>query len=260
MIDLHTHVLPGIDDGPATIEESVALIRAAAAGGTSVIVATPHVSGHYPNRAAAIAQLTRELNERLREQAIAVEIHAGAEIAMTKVAEIEPQELERLHLGGGPWLLLEPPFTQLASGLERVVSELQRSGHRVLLAHPERCPALHREPQLVRALVAGGVLTSLTAGSLTGRFGGQVRRFAQLLVSQELVHNVASDTHDLVKRPPDLDAELTGAGLAELGDWLTHAVPEAILAGEPIPARPTSRSQTQTRARWRLGRSLKRAS
>lgn len=256
MIDLHTHVLPAIDDGPATIEESIALIRAAAAAGTRVMVATPHVSGRYPNRSATIAELTRELNERLREDGVAVEIRTGAEVAMTKVAEIAPHELDRLHLADGPWILLEPPFTQIATGLERIVSELQRAGHRVVLAHPERCPALLRDPLLVESLVADGVLTSITAGSLSGQFGGHVRRFARALLAQELVHNVASDTHDALKRPPSLAAELADAGLAHLTDWLTCAVPGAILAGEPIPNRPPARPRgLQRRSWWRLGRS-----
>ncbi len=76
------------------------------------MVATPHVSWHYHNEAATIARLTDELNERLRAEGIALEIRTGAEIAMTRVEEIEPDELERLRLGGGPWVLLEPPFTR----------------------------------------------------------------------------------------------------------------------------------------------------
>lgn len=253
MIDLHTHVLPAIDDGPATIEESIELIRAAHAAGTRAMVATPHVSGRYPNRSATIAELTQQLNERLRGEGVDVEILAGAEVAMTKVAELDPGELGRLHLGGGPWILLEPPFTQIATGLERIVGELQRAGHRVVLAHPERCPALLRDPQLVESLVADGVLTSITAGSLSGQFGGHVRRFARALLAQELVHNVASDTHDARKRPPSLAAELADSGLAHLADWLTCAVPAAILAGEPIPSAPRKRQQRGAgpRAWWR---------
>lgn len=260
VIDLHTHVLPGIDDGPATIEGSVALVRAAAATGTRVMVATPHVSWSYPNEAATIARLTGELNERLRQEEIAVEIRAGAEIAMTRIEEIAQDELERLHLGGGPWVLLEPPFTPLATGLERVVSALQGGGHQVVLAHPERCPALHREPEIVESLVGSGVLTSVTAGSLVGRFGGEVRRFARLLFERGLVHNVTSDTHDADRRPPGMAGELGEAGLGELADWLTCAVPAAILAGENIPSHPAvGLHSLWTRPWWRPARSLKRA-
>lgn len=260
MIDLHTHVLPGIDDGPATIEESVVLVRAAAAAGTRTMVATPHVSSRYHNEAATIARLTAELNQRLRQEGIAVEIRAGAEVALTRVDELAPAELERLRLGDGPWVLLEPPFASGATGLEHVVSTLQNAGNRVVLAHPERCPALHREPQMVKTLVASGVLTSVTASSLIGRFGEQVRRFARLLFEQGLVHNVASDTHNVDGRPPSIAAELEQAGLTELSDWLTCAVPAAILADEPIPAPPPLQlGKLATRPWWRPKSSFKRA-
>jgi protein-tyrosine phosphatase len=134
---------------------------------------------------------------------------------------------------------MEPPFTPIATGVENILGSLQREGYRILLAHPERCPAFHRDPEMLEALVAGGVLTSITAGSLVGQFGGDVRRFALGLVRDELVHNVASDAHDHVKRPPAIAAELERAGLAPLMEWLTRAVPTAILSGEAsIPPRP----------------------
>jgi protein-tyrosine phosphatase len=254
VIDLHTHVLPGIDDGPETIDGSLALVRAAAADGTRVIVATPHVSWHHHNDAATIARLANELNERLRREGIAVEIRTGAEIAMTRVEDIEPSELDRLALGGGPWVLLEPPFTPIVTGLDGAVTALQSAGHRVVLAHPERCPALHREPRLLGSLVRSGVLTSVTAGSLTGRFGGEVRRFARRLVDEGLVHNVASDAHDALRRPPGMAADLREAGLGGLAGWLTQSVPAAILSGEEIPARPepvATREPRGRRVRWR---------
>ena len=173
MIDLHSHVLSGIDDGPATIEGSVALARAAAAAGTRTLVATPHVSPRYPNDAATIAELVAELNVRLAAEGVELEVLSGAEIAITSVVEIEPSQLARLGLGGGGWLLMEPPFTPIATGLENIASFLQGEGHRILLAHPERCPAFHRDPAMLRSLVASGVATSITAGSLVGRFGAR---------------------------------------------------------------------------------------
>jgi protein-tyrosine phosphatase len=251
VIDLHSHVLPGIDDGPETIEGSIALVRAAHATGIRVMVATPHVSWHYPNDATTIERRTVELNERLRQEGIDVEIRAGAEIAMTRVAEIGPDELDLLHLGGGPWVLLEPPFTPIVTGLDGVVAMLQSTGHRVVLAHPERCPALHREPHILESIVRGGVLTSITAGSLVGRFGGQVRRFARHLVEQGLAHNVASDAHDAIKRPPGMAAELAESGLQALTEWLTEAVPAAILDGAEIPPRPDLPVADETRS-WRV--------
>lgn len=254
MIDLHCHVLAGIDDGPQTIEDSLALARAAAAAGTRTIVATPHVSWEYRNRAQAIAGLVEALNRRLRGDGVALEIRPGAEIAMTRVGNIEPDELARLTLGGGGWLLIEPPFTLVASGLDLLIADLQQRGHRVVLAHPERCPAFHADRSMLERLVGSGVLGSLTAGSLDGKFGAPVRRFALELVSDGLVHNVASDAHDESRRPPTIAAELKRAGLAPLAQWLTELVPAAILDGGEIPPRPEVQSSGRRRPRWLGGR------
>lgn len=254
MIDLHCHVLAGIDDGPETIEGSLALARASAAAGVRTIVATPHVSARYPNQPETILALVDELSGLLAQEDVEIAILPGAEIAMTAVAEIDDSQLERMRLGAGEWILLEPPFASVAPGLEMIVEDLKRRGNRIVLAHPERCPAIHRDPRMLRSLVAGGVLTSITAGSLVGRFGSTVRRFALQLVEDELVHNVASDAHDLEGRAPGIRVELEQAGLSGLTEWLTEEVPAAILHGGPIPARPELKhtSTRPPRKRWRL--------
>jgi protein-tyrosine phosphatase len=254
VIDLHCHVLPGIDDGPGSFEGSLALARAAAAAGTRTLVATPHVSSRYPNEAGTIARLVAELSARLAEEDVEVELRPGAEIAITHLAEIDPSQLGLLGLGGGPWLLVEPPFTAVATGLDSIVLDLLRRGHRVVLAHPERCQALRRDPRMLESLVGEGVLTSITAGSLTGSFGGEVRRFAMALLEAELVHNVASDAHDHVGRPPSIRAELEAAGAGPLADWLTEAVPAAVLAGEAVPPRPSFALAGARTRRWSLRR------
>jgi protein-tyrosine phosphatase len=252
MIDLHSHVLPGIDDGPDTIEDSLTLARAVAQSGVHTLVATPHVSWRYPNDADTIACLVVELSARVRAEGIPLEIRPGAEIAMTRAAEIEPTQLPRLSLGGGSWLLVECPFTPVATGMGALVHDLQRRGHRILLAHPERCPAFQRDRAALEAMVRGGALTSITAGSLVGRFGSEVRRFALELVREELIHNVTSDAHDPVRRPPGIHDELEQAGLGSLSEWLTCQVPAAILDGGEIPPRPEVALSLKRASRWRL--------
>lgn len=251
MIDLHCHILPGIDDGPETIEEAVALARAAAAAGIGTVVATPHVNSRTPNDSDTIASMVGTLNERLLAEQVELEVLPGGEIAMTHLAEIDPSELSCLGLGGSSWLLVEPPFTPVAVGLESIVQALLNQGHRVVLAHPERCAALQRDHRVVRSLTDSGVLMSITAGSLVGRFGSTVRRYALELAQEELIHNVTSDAHDTVRRPPGLTEELEHAGLAALADWYTHTVPAAILRDEEIPARPAAAlKRTGVRGRW----------
>ncbi|HEY8304293.1 MAG TPA: CpsB/CapC family capsule biosynthesis tyrosine phosphatase [Solirubrobacteraceae bacterium] len=249
MIDLHCHVLPGIDDGPRTIEESIVLARVAAANGIRTIVATPHASARYPNRPAAIRELVAQLNQRLRTDEIPIEVCAGAEIAMTHAPDIDASELVQMTLGGGPWLLLEPPFSPVVTGLDRAVATARGDGYRIVLAHPERCQAFRRDPSILRELVNDGALTSITAGSLAGRFGKEVRKFALRLADDGLVHNVASDAHDHLRRPPSILRELERAGMGPLAEWLTQAVPAAILAGEEIPTRPADAAPPHKRLR-----------
>jgi len=239
VIDLHCHILPGVDDGPETVEGSLDLVRAAVASGARTMVATPHVSWRFRNTASGIAAAAVALRERIAREGIDLELLTGAELAMTHVADVRDEEITALHLGGGPWLLLEPPFATVASGLLEITGDLQRRGHRILIAHPERCPAIHREPRLLEGLVASGALSSVTAGSLVGRFGESVRRFALSILEAGLAHNVASDAHDVGKRAPGCAREIETAGLGPLAEWLTETVPAAILAGtEAIPPRP----------------------
>jgi len=242
VIDLHCHVLPGIDDGPDSIEGSVALARAAVAAGIQTVVATPHVSWRYPNDAEEIARLVGEVNARLKQEGVALDVRPGGELAMTRLIDVVPAELARFGLGGSSWLLVEPPFTEVATGLDSIVRDLLRRGHHVVLAHPERCHALRRNPRMLGSLVRDGVLTSITAGSLVGQFGGEVRRFSLQLARDEMIHNVASDAHDPSTRPPGMKAEIERAGLGPLADWLTVEVPAAILADEQIPPRPPGAS------------------
>lgn len=242
MIDLHCHVLAGIDDGPETLEGSVALARAAAAQGTRTIVATPHVNTRFQNRADAIAAAVGALNARLAEERVAVEVRPGAEIAMTSLSDLGREQLAALALGGdgGRWLLIESPFTLAIDPFLAAVRGLQDTGHGVVLAHPERCAGFQHRPELVEGLVRDGALVSITAGSLVGDFGREPRKLALALVGHGLVHNVASDAHDAQQRPPSLAAPIRQAGIEPQLGWLTDAVPAAILAGEDLPRRESA--------------------
>jgi protein-tyrosine phosphatase len=259
VIDLHCHVLPGIDDGPRTVEGSLALARAAADAGIRTLVATPHVSARYPNDSATIARLAHELRERLAQEGIEIELLTGAEVAMTHLLDIPDAELERLRLGGSGWLLVEPPFAAADSSLDAIMLGLMRRKHRLLIAHPERCSAFRRDRRMLETLVAAGALSSITAGSLVGSFGEDVRRFTLELVHAELVHDVASDAHDHVHRAPGLREQLAQAGLAPLQRWLTEEVPAALLADRAPPPRPhvalaPALAPQAPRSRWRVGR------
>ena len=260
MIDLHTHVLPGIDDGPATVEESVELARVAVADGITTLVATPHVSWDYPaNDAAGIAAAVASLEAELARAGVDVVLRAGAEVAVTRAHELGSAELAALRLGGGEWLLAEAPLGAGAVGFDAALHAVAAGGHRIVLAHPERSPLFHSDPELLRRLVGEGVLTSVTASAFAGRFGSTVKRFAHWMLEEDLVHNLASDAHDARRRPPGLreglhaaDADLPGA--RERADWMTVSVPRAILAGDPIPDPPAPAPRRRRRLFRRAAR------
>ncbi|ADB53694.1 tyrosine-protein phosphatase [Conexibacter woesei] len=255
MIDLHCHLLPAIDDGPADLGGALTLAQAQVDAGIRTVAVTPHVSPAVPTDAAVIERGVEELRVALRAAAIPLEITTGAEIDVRSAAEMDDDGLLRLALGGGPWLLLEAPLTP-GLLLEPILSTLLVRGHSVLLAHPERSPVLQRDPTAVRRLVAQGVLMQLTTGGLGGQFGRDVQRFAEQLVDDGLVHNVASDAHNTHRRPPGLREPLERAGLGEhVAAWCQDA-PAALLAGELPPAIPPARRRRSDRRGLRslLGR------
>ena len=243
MIDLHTHVLPGIDDGPPSLEGSLALARAAAAAGTTTLVATPHITWDLPNDAEVVANGIAELQPALDEAGIPIRVRGGGEVVITRALDLPDEDLAALRLGGGEWLLAECPLSGSATGFELLLHQLQARGHRIVLAHPERAPSLQRDPSILRGLVDAGMLSSITAGSLRGDFGSTVQRFSFDLLEQDLVHNVASDAHDAQRRRPGMADAIEAAavempGLLERADWLTYEVPRAVLEGGPIPPAP----------------------
>lgn len=255
LIDLHCHLLPGIDDGPADIDGSVALARAYLAAGITRVAATPHVNLRHRNRSAEIAERRAEVAERLAEQKIDLTIESGAEISATVAAEIGDEELRLLTLAGGDWLLVEPPSRAAAFDIHQAVFEIQRRGFKVLLAHPERNSALQRDVDLLEDLVAAGVRTQITAEALTGRFGSKAEACSRELFSRNLVHTIASDAHHATERPPGLADELKRTGHRDLVQWLCRDMPAWILDGGEEPARPgASGSESQPAGRGLLRR------
>jgi protein-tyrosine phosphatase len=251
LIDIHSHVLPGLDDGPETPEESLALARAAAESGTRVLVATPHVRHDYQFALEEIDRRVTTLNAALEQLEVALRVVPGGEVSVDMVAELDEPTLRSVCLGDGPYILLESPYTTIGGVLETTLFELQARGFLPVLAHPERSPSFQEDPQRLVNLVRKGVVCSVTAASITGAFGRETRRFTLELFRGGLVHDIASDAHDVRRRPPDV-----GPGLRELRSamprmapqlsWLTEDAPAAMLGGKGIPARP------RQAARWRL--------
>jgi protein-tyrosine phosphatase len=247
MIDLHCHLLPAIDDGPETVDGSIAMAHAHVESGVRCVACTPHVDWSTPNQAQDIRRRVDDLRVALVAHDVDLEVVPGGEVGLTRAIETDDEELTALRLGGGPWLLLEAPLG-VQVGIDTAVSMVAMRGHRILLAHPERCPAFHRDLDALTRLVDQGVLCQVTATALTGQFGRTVQRVATRMVDAGLIHVVASDAHDDRRRAPGLREHVEQAGFGHLTAWLTEDVPAAILAGSAIPARPSA--PAPARRRW----------
>ncbi|MBX5474372.1 MAG: capsular biosynthesis protein [Thermoleophilia bacterium] len=242
MIDLHAHVLPGVDDGPATLDASLELLRAAHADGIVRIAATPHVRADFPTPVAAMERLVAEVNEAARAQGISVEVLPGGELDLAYLEELDDDALRRFGLGGNPrLLLLECPYAGWPLALRDVVFRLAARGFSVVLAHPERNAEVQERPDLLRPLVDAGVLVQLTAASLDGRLGRQAQACARALLDDELAHLVASDAHGPSTRAAGLSSAVEALRDEALGRWLVREVPAALVAGETPPPRPRRR-------------------
>jgi protein-tyrosine phosphatase len=250
MIDLHAHILPDIDDGPPTLDSALEMARTAVAAGTRAMATTSHVGYHYTVTPEDIVRARAALAERLAAEGIELELLAGGEVAPDRLPALDDDALRAVALGGGPYVLFECPFSPVA-GMEMMVADLQARGFGVLLAHPERSPSFQRDLGLLTRLVERGALAQITTGSLAGGFGEHVRRAALTMLQAGVVHVLASDSHDPVKRGPDLHA--AGDVLDDAQhEWMTTTAPAAIVEGRPLPARPELPKSGGLRARLRF--------
>jgi protein-tyrosine phosphatase len=243
VIDLHAHILPGLDDGPPSLEASADMAAAAVAGGTRVLAATSHVNRGFALLPKDFAPAREAVAQRLREDGIPLEVVQGGEVSLARVDGLDEADLRALTLGGGPWLLLECPLAPKAPSMEPAVIALQRRGLKILLAHPERSPTFMRSPQALERLVDLGALAQITSTSFAGRFGDTVRKVAFEMLERGHAHVIASDAHGADGRPPDLHCALEALERRyedprALFDWMTDGVPGAILADGPVPPRP----------------------
>jgi protein-tyrosine phosphatase len=251
MIDLHSHVLPGVDDGPRSLEESLDILRAAAEDGITRIAATPHVRADYPTSPETMERGVEALNRAAREAGIPVEVLPGGELDLEYAARLDDGTLARFGLGGNPAvLLLECPYAGWPLDLRDFAFQLELRGFAAVLAHPERNPDVQAEPELLRPLVEAGVLVQITAGSVEGRLGSGSRHTSRVLLDADLAHLIASDGHAPQVRAVGMAGAAAAVGDEALAQWLTEDVPAAIVAGSVLPARPQRQSK-RTLGRWR---------
>lgn len=241
MIDIHSHILPGIDDGFKTMEESVAGAIHAWRDGTKIIIATPHMKeGFYDNDLSRIRLAVEEMRSRLLEEKIGLELAVGSELyhAAGMVSGIRSGRLATMG-ETGRYVLLEFPFQQAPVRAEEAIFDLKVAGITPIIAHPERIRYFQEDLDRLERMVRQGALSQLTTSSLTGHFGSRVEALSLEMVRRRMVHFLASDHHDLRYRPPGLSraferlAQLVGR---EQALETVDANPAAVLRGDPIQA------------------------
>lgn len=242
MIDLHCHILPAIDDGAASIEDSVAMARQAAADGIEAVCATPHIRHDHDVRIEEIEGRVAALNAVLRGEGVPVQVLPGGEVAETAAEALSEEELARVALGAGRWVLLEPAPGPLTDSLTRRVAHLAERGHRALIAHPER----HLSAELferLAALVVEGALVQATAD-----FFLHEEMVDGMLTMAEagLIHVLSSDSHSAaLGRPlrigPAVERLREAEAVAPHLEWMVETAPRAIVAGADLhlPFGPT---------------------
>ena len=246
MIDIHTHILPGVDDGAGNLDEALAMARLAVADGVAQLVATPH-SAWGAATEANVREGVRALQAALDEAGIPLHLATGVEFWLTPEVVAQQQAGRAFPINGGRYMLIELPPHQIPAYAEQSIFALQLAGVTPVLAHPERYSALEGNLKPMYDLVSRGVLGQVTAGSLLGEFGPQAKQMAEIMLTHRLAHVIASDAHSSRGRPPVLSAAAKRAAqlVGEEQGWaMVTTVPESIVAGraleipEPLPYRP----------------------
>jgi len=239
MIDLHSHILPGLDDGPRDLAGSLEIARSMAQDGIRIVAGTPHVREDYPTSPQRMEAAIALLQRAIANAGIDLDVRPGGEIAIDRLQVLDDDARRRFGLGGNPALLLiEFPYYGWPLTLGRECAELRRDGTVPVIAHPERNQAVQDRPSIVDELVYQGAVVQLTAASVDGRLGRAAAACAHALLELELAHLIASDAHAPGVRQAGLSGAVAAVGGGALGSWLTTDVPAALLAGEELPPRP----------------------
>lgn len=240
MIDLHSHILPLVDDGSRSLSESIAMARHAFFEGINTIVATPHfLDGNSPKHPEEIRQKVSDLRKHFKEENIAVKLYPGSEVHLCPNMAQRILNGEALFLGDNDrYILIEFPFHKDFQHFMGEIDCLRLNGITPVIAHPERNPIIFREKEVLHDLVSMNCPIQVNSTSITGGFGKNIMRCAHELLRLRLVHIIASDAHSPYKRPPALSLAVKIVGNI-LGDddkaiEMVRDYPQKILEGKAI--------------------------
>lgn len=239
MVDLHHHLLPGMDDGSPDLSISIEMARAAAADGITHVVCTPHASDRYAFDPAVITTRRAELADALSQQGIPLHLGMGCDFHLSYDNIQDALERPRRYtVNGTEYLLIELPDYSLSPNLLQTFYELRLAGMTPILTHPERNPTLQNEPWRLEEWIKGGLLTQVTAGSVLGAMGRPAKKMALDLLRKGQVHFIATDAHNLTSRPPRMRAAYKAISLRftpAYAEQLCVSNPLAVFYGRPLP-------------------------
>jgi protein-tyrosine phosphatase len=251
MVDIHTHILPGLDDGSRSLEMSIEMLRLAAEAGTTDLAATPHADSQYhyePERVEELLQQLAEAAGPLPRLYCGCDFHLAHDNIIDALAHPA-----RYTLNHRNYLLIELSDLVIFAHTGDHYSRLEDAGMRIIVTHPERNGLLRQRPELLEQWVAEGRMMQVTAQSLTGGFGAGAERFARWMLDRGLVHFIASDAHNVKSRPPLLDKARRaiesqyGPALAQLL-FVDH--PRAALEGRPLDLREFPPKRPPRQSGW----------
>lgn len=250
MVDIHSHILPGLDDGSPAFEISLNMARMARDAGTTDIVATPHANACYGYEPEVVFELIEKLQNAVGD---GIKIHRGCDFHLSpQNIQAALREPSRFAINGLSYLLVEFPEVTLFQGFEQVFSNLMSVGLTPIVTHPERNHHLAADIPRLRRWVEMGIPMQITAQSLLGKFNPEPARWCLQMLNQGQVHFVASDAHDLVHRPPRLDearAFLVNQFDEEYAELLLELHPRAVIEGRPLQISPLPH-RPRKRSRW----------
>lgn len=201
MIDIHSHILPGIDDGAQDEQASIEMAKQAVAEGIKKVIATPHhKNGHYENKKESILKHVEILNEILMEESIPLTILPGQELRINGDVLTDYEADELLTLNQTKYLFIEFPSGHVPRYAEQLLYDIQMKGLIPVIVHPERNQELITSPNMLYQFVKKGALTQVTAASVTGNFGKKIKKFSHQIIEANLTHFIASDAHNVTTR------------------------------------------------------------
>ena len=201
MIDIHSHILPAVDDGSKNEGESLLMLKAAIRDGIHTIVATPHFNYKSANDKEKVLAEVKRLTQMIEKTNLEVEVLPGQEIRIYGEMLEDYEAGKLLTIGGNTnYMLVEFPFRRVPHYAEKLIYNMEVVGVKTVIAHPERNQELLEHPEKLYNLVAKGALTQLTASSLIGYYGKGIRKFSQQLIEANLVHTIATDAHNTTTR------------------------------------------------------------